>query len=102
MTPAAKLGAPETVTGPVRRRLPRDLRARQLLDVPEDVFAERGIQLSSMEDIADRAGVTKPVVYDHFGSKDRLVAAVVLRAGGILADSVVAAGGAGSSPEQAP
>jgi len=87
-------------TGTVRRRLPRDERARQLLDVAEAVFAERGVQASSMEDIAERAGVTKPIVYDHFGSKDGLVAAVVVRAGAVLGEAVLAAVTSTEDPEQ--
>lgn len=81
-----------------RRRLPRDDRSQQLLEIAEAVFAERGIHAASMEDIAERAGVTKPVVYDHFGSKDGLVAAVVLRAGALLGRQVLAAVDAATDP----
>jgi AcrR family transcriptional regulator len=84
-----------------RRRLPREERARQLLDVAEEVFAERGVQSSSMDDIADRAGITKPILYDHFGSKDRLVAAVILRAGAILGETILGAVSRAASPEEA-
>jgi AcrR family transcriptional regulator len=79
----------------------RDERARQLLDVAEAVFADRGVQSSSMDDIADRAGITKPILYDHFGSKDRLVAAVIMRAGTVLGEAIVAAVGTSTSPETA-
>jgi AcrR family transcriptional regulator len=89
-----------SATGRSRRRLPREERARQLLDVAEAVFAERGVQASSMEEIAERAGVTKPIVYDHFGSKDGLIAAVVIRAGAILAEAVIAAVTSSDDPEQ--
>ena len=89
-----------SATSGVRRRLPRDERARQLLDVAEAVFAERGVQASSMEEIAERAGVTKPIVYDHFRSKDGLVAAVVLRAGTVLGEVVLAAVTSTEDPEQ--
>jgi AcrR family transcriptional regulator len=81
--------------------LPRDERSKQLLEIAEAVFAERGVQATSMEEIADRAGVTKPVLYDHYGSKDRLVAAVVERAGAVLGTAVVDAVAAASSPETA-
>jgi AcrR family transcriptional regulator len=87
--------------GRSRRRLPRDERARQLLDVAEEVFADRGVRASSMEDIAEHAGVTKPIVYDHFRSKDGLVAAVVLRAGAVLREAVLAAVTEAESPELA-
>lgn len=58
----------------------REQREQQLLDVAESVFGERGYQDTTMEDIAAAAGITKPVIYDHFGSKERLLASVVDRA----------------------
>jgi len=89
-----------SATSPVRRRrLPRDERARQLLDVAETTFAARGVHSTSMDDIADAAGVTKPILYDHYGSKDRLLAAVIERAGGILGETILAAVSAATSPE---
>jgi AcrR family transcriptional regulator len=84
-----------------RRRLPREQRAHQLVGVADAVFSERGVASSSMAEIADRAGVTKPVLYDHFGSKDGLLAAVVLRAGEELAAATVEAVDAAAGPEQA-
>lgn len=56
-------------------------RAAQLVAVAERLIAERGVVATSMEDVADAAGVTKPVVYDHFGSKDGLLCALIDRAG---------------------
>ena len=53
-------------------RLPADQRRQQLLDVARDVFAERGFHATSMDDIAETAGVTKPVLYQHFPSKRSL------------------------------
>lgn len=73
---------------PLRRRLPRLQRTRQLIEVAEAVFAERGIAAASMDEIAGRAGVTKPILYDHFGSKDGLLAAVIARAGADLGRAV--------------
>jgi AcrR family transcriptional regulator len=58
----------------------RAAREQQLLDVAEKVFGERGYQETTMEDIAAEAGITKPVIYNHFGSKERLLGAVVDRA----------------------
>ena len=66
----------------------REDRTRQLLEVAEEVFAERGIAAASMDEIAERAGITKPVLYDHFGSKDGLLAAVIARAGAELGAAV--------------
>lgn len=54
-------------------------REAQLLEVAERTFAERGFKGVSMDEIADRAQISKPVLYDHFGSKDGLLAAVVVR-----------------------
>lgn len=61
-------------------RMRREERERQLLDVAETVFAEHGYQDTTMELIAAEAGITKPVIYDHFGSKENLLIAVVARA----------------------
>lgn len=55
-----------------RKRLSADQRRRVILAAAESVFAERGFHSASMEDIAELAGVSKPVVYDHFTSKDEL------------------------------
>lgn len=54
-------------------------REAQLIDVAEQTFAERGYRGVSMDEIAERAQISKPVLYDHFGSKDGLLAAVVVR-----------------------
>lgn len=53
-------------------RLPAPRRKEQLLDVALHVFAERGFHLTSMNDVAETAGVTKPVLYQHFESKRSL------------------------------
>jgi AcrR family transcriptional regulator len=62
-----------------RRRLSRPDRERQLLTVAEQVFAERGYRAASMDEVAEAAGVTKPVLYDHFGSKEGLLAACIAK-----------------------
>jgi AcrR family transcriptional regulator len=50
-------------------RLPRDQRRIQLLDAASEVFASKGYHAAAMDDIADAAGVSKPVLYQHFSSK---------------------------------
>lgn len=60
-----------TRTG-TRRRLSRLERREQLLEAARDAFAERGYHATAMDDIAERAGVSKPVLYQHFASKDDL------------------------------
>ncbi len=54
-------------------------RRQQLLDVGRELFAERGYEATSIEEIAVRADVSKPVVYEHFGGKEGLYAVVVDR-----------------------
>jgi AcrR family transcriptional regulator len=54
-------------------------RKQQLLDVACTLFAERGFDATTIEEIAHRAEVSKPVVYGHFGGKDGLYAAIVDR-----------------------
>lgn len=55
-------------------------RREQLIVVGRDIFADVGVQGATVEEIATRAGVTKPVVYEHFGGKEGLYAVVVDRA----------------------
>src|SRR5579875_1634939 len=54
-------------------------RRDQLIDVARALFAERGFEGTSIEEIAARAEVSKPVVYQHFGGKEGLYAVVVDR-----------------------
>src|SRR5579875_375687 len=80
-----------TMTTPRRRRMSRADRSAQLVAVAERLIAEHGVAATSMEDVADAAGVTKPVVYDHFGSKDGLLCALIDRAADELHRRTVAA-----------
>jgi AcrR family transcriptional regulator len=52
-----------------RGRLSRSARRAQLLDAARDVFADQGYHAAAMDDIAERAGVSKPVLYQHFPGK---------------------------------
>src|SRR5689334_24751220 len=54
-------------------------RREQLLDIGRRLFAERGFEGTSVEEIAAQAGVSKPVVYEHYGGKEGLYAVVVDR-----------------------
>ena len=54
-------------------------RREQLIDVARGLIAERGFEGTSVEEIAARAEVSKPVVYEHFGGKEGLYAVVVDR-----------------------
>ncbi|HVF19470.1 MAG TPA: TetR/AcrR family transcriptional regulator [Mycobacteriales bacterium] len=62
-----------------RVRMTGQQRRVQLLDVGRAQFAERGFEATSIEQIAERAGVSKPVIYEHFGGKEGLYAVVVDR-----------------------
>jgi AcrR family transcriptional regulator len=73
-----------------RRRLPRDERVAQLLDVAQSLFADRGYAATSIDLIARTAGVSRPVVYDHFGSKDGIYFACVRRARGEFHTAIIA------------
>lgn len=59
-----------------RRRLSRDERLRQLLDVSWALIREEGTDALTLGRLAEAAGVTKPVVYDHFGTRNGLLAAL--------------------------
>ena len=61
---------------PLRRRLLRDDRYRQLIDVAWQVVREEGTDALTLGRLAESAGVTKPVVYDHFATRNGLLAAL--------------------------
>lgn len=62
-----------------RVRLTGEQRGAQLLDVAEELFARRGYEGVSIEDIARAAKVTRPVVYQHYGSREGVFLACVER-----------------------
>ncbi|MCX4640672.1 TetR/AcrR family transcriptional regulator [Streptomyces sp. RPA4-5] len=74
-------------------------RREQLLDIGRTLFAERGYEGTSVEEIAAKAGVSKPVVYEHFGGKEGLYAVVVDREMRQLLDMVTGALTAGHPRE---
>jgi AcrR family transcriptional regulator len=64
---------------PTRSRMAAGERREQLITIARGVFAERGYDGAAIEEVAARAGVSKPVVYEHFGGKEGLYAVVVDR-----------------------
>ena len=72
-------------------RLPADQRRQQLLDVACDLFARTGFHDTSMDDIAEAAGVTKPVLYQHFPSKRALYVELLEDTGRRLLDRLAEA-----------
>lgn len=91
MTPTARPGSPP------RRRLAPEVRRRQVLDAAVAVFSELGFHGASMDAVAVQAGVSKPMVYAHGGSKDELFAACLRREADRLLRSVEAAAGDGGT-----
>ena len=70
-SPKAKRGTRSRMTSAERRE--------QLIEIARGLFAARGFEGTSIEEIASRAEVSKPIVYEHFGGKEGLYAVVVDR-----------------------
>jgi AcrR family transcriptional regulator len=87
-------------TRPPAARLPAARRRQQLLEVALAVFGERGFHPASMNDVAEAAGVTKPVLYQHFRSKRDLYREVLTDVGGQLLDAITKATTAARSPHE--
>jgi AcrR family transcriptional regulator len=68
------------VPPPVRRRMSHSARHAQLLDVAEELFVEHGYAAVTMEDVARAADVSRPIVYNHFETKEGAYVACVRRA----------------------
>lgn len=84
----------------LRQRLPAAERRSQLLEVALQRFAAKGYHETSMEEIADAAGVTKPVLYQHFGSKSTLYFELLDTVGQELLHSVNSSVSAEEHPRQ--
>jgi AcrR family transcriptional regulator len=85
---------------PPSSRLPAARRRRQLLGVALTVFGEQGFHRTSMNDVAEAAGVTKPVLYQHFRSKRDLYRELLTEVGSQLLDEITKATTAATSPHQ--
>lgn len=96
----------EVTATPEQTKARRDGRARmtgkerreQLLDIGRSLFAHKGFDATSVEEIAAKAGVSKPVVYEHFGGKEGLYAVVVDREMSALLDAITGALGSSGHP----
>jgi AcrR family transcriptional regulator len=77
--------------GAGRGRLPRSARRAQLMGAAREVFVAQGYHAAAMDDIAERAGVSKPVLYQHFPGKLDLYLALIDRHADELVTSVRAA-----------
>jgi AcrR family transcriptional regulator len=84
-----------------RTRLPREARMEQTLKVAHALFAERGYGPVTMDEVATAVGVTKPLLYNYFGNKERLYLACMEPGGDALVSAVVGAVERTSTPQDA-
>lgn len=80
------------------KRVPRAVREQQMLDAAVLTFARRGYRAASMDEIAEVAGVSKPLVYLYLNSKEELFSAVIRRERAALVAAVTAAVQPGRRP----
>src|SRR5580658_3455316 len=86
--------------GTTSKRLPADRRREQLLDVALTLFAERGFNATTMDDTAEAAGVTKPLLYQHFDSKRALYLELVDAVARTMLEAIEKAVAAADGPRQ--
>lgn len=89
------------MTRPGTKGVPREQRTEQILDLATATFGDRGYANASLVEIAAAAGVSKPLIYAYFGSRDGLHEACVHRAGRRLVDAVAAAQAAHGAHDKA-
>jgi AcrR family transcriptional regulator len=82
-----------SVSAVIQKRLPRAVREQQMLAAATAVFASSGFHGASMDEIAARAGISKPMVYAYLGSKEELFVACLHRAGTAMMEAVAQAVG---------
>jgi AcrR family transcriptional regulator len=90
-----------TAAAQPRSRLARGERMEQTLNVAHALFAERGYAAVTMDEVAGAVGVTKPLLYNYFGNKERLYIACMERAGDALSATIADAVRATASPGDA-
>jgi AcrR family transcriptional regulator len=83
-----------------RRRLPREQRRELMLEAAERFFGERGYHAASMSEIASASGITKPMLYEHFESKEHLYEQCVERARARMFEEIEAKVAVAESPLQ--
>jgi AcrR family transcriptional regulator len=72
----------------ISKRLPRAVREQQMLDAAVRVFSRRGFHAASMDDVAEQAGISKPMVYAYLGTKEELFVACLHREGTRLMEAI--------------
>lgn len=78
-------------SGSTFKRLPRAVREQQMLDAAVRVFSRRGYHAASMDEIAEDAGISKPMVYAYLGTKEELFVACLHREGTRMMEAIAAA-----------
>src|SRR3954453_1673542 len=86
---------------PTRSRLSKADRMEQALTAAHTLFAERGFAAVTMDEVAAEVGVTKPLLYNYFGNKERLYVACMERSGDALFATIGDAVGDSASPGDA-
>jgi AcrR family transcriptional regulator len=92
---------PTTAEAYPRGRTPRAVREAQMVAAAERLFSEHGYHGVSMDEIAAASGISKPMLYEYFGSKERLFLACVERARGRLFEEIARAVRGTEDSEQA-
>ncbi len=75
-------------TSPTFKRLPRAVREQQMLDAAVQVFSRRGFHAAGMDEIAELAGISKPMVYAYLGPKEDLFVACIRREGTRMMEAI--------------
>jgi AcrR family transcriptional regulator len=94
------LGDSPSATGGKRaKRLPREVRERQILDAAVSVFSQHGYHDTSMDEVSEVAGISKPMIYAYLGSKEDLFAACIHREATRLLEAIVGGIESGQAPD---
>ncbi|MEV6758921.1 TetR/AcrR family transcriptional regulator [Streptomyces sp. NPDC051214] len=88
MKAGAAGGGAGTTVGKRQKRMPRAVREQQMLDAAVRIFGQRGYRAASMDEIAEVAGVSKPLVYLYLNSKEELFTACIRREAAALVAAV--------------
>jgi AcrR family transcriptional regulator len=91
--------APGSVDGYKHGRVPREVRRGQLLELAEELFMEKGYGGFSIDDLCRAAGISRPIVYEHFGSKDGIYLACLRRIRAEFEQALLAAASDGADLE---
>jgi AcrR family transcriptional regulator len=89
VTMAADSSTKPLVSGYRHGRVPRAVREQQLLDLAERLFIENGYDSFSIEDLCRAARISRPIVYEHFGSKEGLYLACLRRIRAEFEDTLI-------------